>query len=66
MKYAYFIGFKKVRQRGSHMILKDDNNHTVILKRHPGKKTFNQYHLKAVLHDFGSDMNEYIEYLGIK
>ncbi|WP_295022330.1 type II toxin-antitoxin system HicA family toxin [Sulfurimonas sp.] len=66
IKYANFIGFKKVRQSGSHLILKDDNNNTVTLKRHANKKTFSQYHLKALLQDFGSDFDEYIQYMNIK
>jgi len=66
MKYASFMGFTKVRQRGTHMILKNNDNYTVTLKRHIGNKTFSQYHLKNVLKDFGSNLNEYIQYLGIK
>ncbi|WP_298693464.1 type II toxin-antitoxin system HicA family toxin [uncultured Sulfuricurvum sp.] len=66
MKYANFIGFKKVRQRGTHMILKDQLNNTVTLKRHANKKTFSQYHLKELLHDLGSNFDEYIQYLNIK
>jgi len=66
MKYANFIGFIKVRQRGSHMILKNNDNYTVTLKRCAGNKTFSQYHLKNVLQDFGSNLHEYIQYLGIK
>jgi predicted RNA binding protein YcfA (HicA-like mRNA interferase family) len=66
MKYANFIGFKKVRQRGTHMILKDHNNNTVTLKRHANKKTFSQYHLKELLQDLGSDFEGYLQYLNIK
>jgi predicted RNA binding protein YcfA (HicA-like mRNA interferase family) len=66
MKYANYIGFTKVRQRGSHMILKNNDNHTATLKHSAGNKTFSQYHLKNVLQDFGSSLNEYMNYLNIK
>ena len=65
MKYANFIGFTTVRQRGSHMILKNSGNYIVTLKRDAGNKTYSQYHLKNILQDFGSNINEYIQYLGI-
>gem|GEM_PF-4187163 len=48
------------------MILKNNDNYTVTLKRCAGNKTFSQYHLKNVLQDFGSNLHEYIQYLGIK
>ena len=66
MKYARSLGFKKVRQRGTHMILKNGYGITVTLKRHKASKTYSQYHLKEVLHDLGSNMDEYISYLKIK
>ena len=66
LKYANFMGFKKVRQRGTHMILRNNNNRIITLKRHAKNKTFSQYHLKDILSDLGSNLNEYINYLGIK
>lgn len=66
MKYASFLGFMKVRQRGTHMILKNNSNITVTLKRHKASKTYSQYHLKEVLSDLGSSLEEYISYLKLK
>jgi hypothetical protein len=36
------------------------------LERLAKNKTFSQYHLKDILSDLGSNLNEYINYLGIK
>ena len=66
MKYARFLGFVKVRQNGTHMILKNNCNITVTLKRHKTSKTYSQYHLREVLCDLGSSLDAYIKYLKIK
>jgi len=66
MKHAHFLGFRKVRQRGTHMILKNESNITITLKHHKASKTYSQYHLKEVLADFGLNLDDYIKYLKIK
>ena len=53
------IGFKTVRQEGSHVFLRHDDGRTTVIPNHPGRKLDRGLLLKILKKDLGISREEF-------
>jgi predicted RNA binding protein YcfA (HicA-like mRNA interferase family) len=57
------IGFKKIRQKGSHVFLKHPDGRTTIVPYHPGENIDRGLLNKIIKKDVGFSTDEFMKYL---
>jgi predicted RNA binding protein YcfA (HicA-like mRNA interferase family) len=62
IKILQKIGFKKVRQQGSHVFLKHLDGRTTIVPNHPGEKIDRGLLNKIIKKDLGLTRDEFLEH----
>ena len=63
-KFLKYKGYRISRYHGSHIIYKGKENDTLTFKKHKNSKTFSPHHLKDILKDMHSTLEELIIFLG--
>ncbi len=53
------IGFKAIRQEGSHIFLRHDDGRTTVIPNHPGRKLDRGLLLKIIKKDIGISREEF-------
>jgi predicted RNA binding protein YcfA (HicA-like mRNA interferase family) len=62
IKILQKIGFKKIRQVGSHVFLRHPNGRTTIVPNHPGEKIDRSLLNKIIKKDLGFSREEFMKY----
>lgn len=63
VKILVKLGFKKIRQEGSHMFFKHNDGRTTVIPNHPGEKLDRGLLNKIIKKDLGMTREEFEELL---
>jgi len=58
------LGFKPIRQKGSHVFLQHPDGRTTVIPNHPGEKLDRSLTIKIIKKDVGISVEEFLELLG--
>lgn len=61
-KLLFYLGFQRVRQRGSHIFYRHPNGRTTTLPHHKGRVLARPL-IKEILKDIETSVDEYAQYL---
>ncbi|MEA3458707.1 MAG: type II toxin-antitoxin system HicA family toxin [Candidatus Thermoplasmatota archaeon] len=62
IKILHKIGFKKIRQQGSHVFLRHPDGRSTIVPNHPGEKIDRGLLNKIIKKDLGLSRDEFLKY----
>ena len=62
IKILQKIGFKKVRQHGSHVFLRHSDERSTVVPNHPGEKIDRSLLNKIIKKDLGLSRDEFLKY----
>ena len=57
------LGFKPIRQKGSHIFLQHPDGRTTVVPNHPGEKLDRSLTVKIIKKDVGITVKEFLELL---
>lgn len=57
------LGFRQVRQKGSHMLFKHRDGRTTLVPNHPGEKLDRGLLTKIIKHDLEMGRDEFLRHL---
>jgi len=57
------LGFRKIRQEGSHVFFRHEDGRTTVIPNHPGEKLDRGLLLKIIKKDLGISREEFIRLL---
>ena len=63
IKILQHIGFKKIRQKGSHVFLRHSDGRTTIVPVHPGEKIDRGLLTKIIKKDLEMTREEFLSYI---
>jgi predicted RNA binding protein YcfA (HicA-like mRNA interferase family) len=63
IKILQKMGFKKLRQEGSHVFLQHSDGRTTVIPNHPGEDVDRGLLNKILKKDLGIDREDFIKYL---